>query len=128
MKNKIVNIIYNISLGTFMLSYVFLSFFSYIKTAEAQGGFSIGGRITTVITEVCTLGVPNTPCTCTCASNQCATMTPYGGTSMPIICMPNGMQTTSIPVTPAASGAQILGLFSTLSPIAMPLGIVGTSL
>lgn len=127
MKNKIVNIIHNISLGIFILSYMFLSFFSYIKTAEAQGGFNIGGRITMVMTENAVVPFI-TACLAPCASNQCVTMTPYGGTSMPIICMPTGMQTTSIPVTPAASGAQILGLFSTLSPIAMPLGIVGTSL
>lgn len=125
MKTKIVNIIYNFSIGLFLASYVFLSFFTYIKTAEAQAGFSIGGRITYVQTEVSP--VPITPCSSSCVGNQCVVMTPYGGTSMPIICMPTGMPTTSIPITPAASGAQILGLFSTLSPIAIPMGIVGTS-
>lgn len=129
MKNKIINSIFYLSVAVFIASSCFFSLSLMNKPSQAAGGYSLGGRISTVVTEVCILGVPNTACLCGCASNQCATLTPYGGTIMPIVCLPTSMQTTAIPITPASGGGQILGLFSTLSQtiLSVPLGIVGTS-
>lgn len=130
MKNKIINSIFYLSIAVFIASSCFLSFSLMKKPSQAAGGYSWGGRIINVTTEgVCPLGVCITTCLIGCASNNCATITPYGGTALPIACLPVSMQTSGPPITPASGGGQILGLFSTLSQtiISVPLGIVGTS-
>lgn len=125
MRSKIINIFYYLSIVSLAAGYVFFSFSLTAKKIEAAGGISMGGRVVTVIPETCPVGVQNTVCTCACASNNCVTITPYGGANQPISCLPMTMQTSGGPVS---AGGLILGLFSTLSQtvISVPIGIVGT--
>jgi hypothetical protein len=100
------------------------------QEGAVSGGFQAGGRIT--IVSICTIPPALNPL---CTAAQCASaptdevviLTPYGYSASQL-CLSTAQLTSGPPVTVASIGNQILGLFSITFPIAVPLGLIGTSL
>lgn len=130
LKNK-VNFLFCFSI----IFFIIVSFFHFLiinnknkKEARAAGGMSIGA-IATVVTP-CPVPGPGCPAAgCVPNTYQQVAVVPYGGDlpmAKPFICTLTGGMVPGLIGPPIGPGFTFLGLFAALTPIAIPIGSVGS--